>query len=53
MKMNGITGVIAFDQRGHRVNFTLDVLQLKPDGLKNVCDYCCCRYYYYYYYLFV
>lgn len=36
MKMNGITGHIAFDSHGHRVNFTLDIMQLKQNGLKNV-----------------
>ncbi|KAH9403437.1 hypothetical protein TYRP_015327 [Tyrophagus putrescentiae] len=36
-KLEGLSGPIAFDRSGHRVNFTVDVLQLKPHaGLKNV-----------------
>lgn len=34
--MSGISGPIRFDENGHRVNFTLDVLQLKINGLKKV-----------------
>lgn len=34
--VHGLSGPIAFDSRGHRVNFALDVLQLKSDGLKVV-----------------
>ncbi len=34
--MHGLSGPIAFDSRGHRVNFALDVLQLKGEELKTV-----------------
>lgn len=34
--VHGLSGPIAFDSRGHRVNFALDILQLKTDGLKVV-----------------
>ncbi|KAH7643153.1 kainate-selective ionotropic glutamate receptor-like protein 3 [Dermatophagoides farinae] len=32
----GVTGLLMFNDQGLRVNFTLDVLQLKPNGLKTV-----------------
>ncbi|XP_027201299.2 glutamate receptor ionotropic, kainate 2-like [Dermatophagoides pteronyssinus] len=36
LRSRGVTGSIMFNDQGLRVNFTLDVLQLKPDGLKTV-----------------
>lgn len=35
-RIKGVTGLLMFDQFGQRVNFTMDVLQLKPHGLTNV-----------------
>lgn len=37
LKIKGVTGLLMFDQFGQRVNFTMDVLQLKAHGLINVC----------------
>lgn len=34
--VHGLTGPIAFDRRGHRVNFALDIRQLKGEELKTV-----------------
>ncbi|OTF78230.1 kainate-selective ionotropic glutamate receptor-like protein [Euroglyphus maynei] len=36
LRSRGVTGSLIFNDQGLRVNFTLDVLQLKPDGLKTV-----------------
>lgn len=41
--MSGISGPIRFDANGHRINFTLDVLQLKIDGLKKVWSFLSCK----------
>lgn len=38
--ISGISGPIRFDANGHRINFTLDVLQLKLDGIQNVSCAC-------------
>ena len=35
--MKGLTGDIKFDLRGFRTDFTLDVIELKQEGLVKVC----------------
>ena len=36
LHLPGLTGMLHFDSNGQRVNFTLDLIQVKPDGLRNV-----------------
>lgn len=35
--MKGLTGTIKFDQHGLRTDFTLEIVELKKDGLNKVC----------------
>ena len=36
VEMKGLTGTIKFDQHGLRTDFTLEVVELKKDGLVKV-----------------
>ncbi len=36
MELDGLTGKIKFDSRGLRVDFELEIVELKKDGLQKV-----------------
>ncbi|XP_013790329.2 glutamate receptor ionotropic, kainate 1-like [Limulus polyphemus] len=36
VKFQGLSGLVQFDESGRRINFTLDLLELKEDGMKTV-----------------
>jgi ionotropic glutamate receptor len=36
VEMTGLTGTIKFDQHGLRTDFTLEIVELKKDGLNKV-----------------
>ncbi len=38
IEMDGLTGKIVFDTRGFRSDFTLDIIELKKDGMSKVGD---------------
>ena len=38
-KINGLTGPIRFDSNGNRINFNLEILQMKPTGTKNIANW--------------
>ncbi|KAI2802571.1 hypothetical protein BLOT_010029 [Blomia tropicalis] len=37
--INGLTGPIRFDSNGNRINFNVQILQMKPTGTKNIANW--------------